>query len=201
MRILNRIILPSISGRKVNIFVAIFGGFILFTVLFLLLLAPMRRSIAVKKDEWKRLEAQLAENRVKLRSSSKTDKSAIEAQLEDLRRRLTVKSPTAAILDELTKRGKELSIEFISITPQEGRAISPPQGTPGALEYKILPIEINMRAGYRNLGEYFGVLENLETSFATVGEFQIRKDEKAPSKLIVRLVVYTYTIEDQSGQK
>lgn len=201
MRILNRIILPSVSGRKVNILVAIFGGLILFTVLFLLLLAPIRRSIAVKKDEWKRLDAQLTENRAKLQSSSKADKSAIETKLEDLRIRLPAKSPTAAILDELTKRGKELSIEFISITPQEGKAISPPQATPGALRYKMLPIEINMRAAYRNLGEYLGIVENLETGFATVGEFHVKKDEKAPPKLIVRLVVYAYTLEDQSGQR
>lgn len=202
MRILNKVILHSISGRKVNIFVAIFGGFILFTVLFLLLLAPIRRSVAVKKYEWKRLGAQLSENRAKIQSSSKTDKSAIETQLEDLRRRLPAKSSAAAILDELTKRGKELNIEFVSITPQEGRAISPPQGdNAGALKYKILPIEINMRGGYRNLGEYLGIVENLETGFATVGEFHVKKDEKAPPKLIVRLVVYAYTLEDQIGQR
>jgi len=201
VRILNRIILPSVSGRKVNVFVAIFGALILFTVLFLLLLAPVRRSVAVKKDEWKRLEVQLAENRARLQSFSKTDKSAIEAELEDLRGRLPLKSSTADILNELTKRGKELSVEFISIAPQEGKAISPPQGTSGALKYKILPIEINMRAGYRNLGEYLGVVENLGSGFATVGEFRIGKDPQAPPKLNIRLVVYTYILEDQSEQR
>ncbi len=188
------------TGKKINIFVSIAGGLVLFTVLFLLLLAPVTKSISVKKAEWKRLEAQLIENRAKLGSSSQIDKSAIEAELEDLRRKLPAKSPTSAVLDELTKRGRELNIEFVSIAPQEGKMTSPKVPS-GALKYKILPIEINMKAGYRNLGEYLGIVEDLDSGFATVGAFQVRKDQKAPPKLDVRLVVYTYILEDQSGQR
>lgn len=187
-------------GKKINIFVSIAGGLILFTVLFLLLLAPVTRSISVKKIEWKRLEAQLIENRAKLGSSSQIDKSAIEVELEDLRRRLPAKSPTSAVLDELTKRGRELNIEFISIKPQEGNMTSP-EVPSGALKYNILPIEINMRAGYRNLGEYLGIVESLDSVFATVGGFEIVKDQKVPQKLDIKLVVYTYILEDQGGQR
>ncbi len=190
-----------VGGKKINVFIAIFGGLVLFIVLFLLLLAPIRRSIAVKKDEWKRLGAQLVENRAKLASSLRMDKSAIEAELEVLRRRLPFQSSTSAVLDELTKQGKELNIEFVSIIPREEKAIISQQGGPGAFRYKILPIEINMRAGYRNLGEYLGVVERLDSNFATVGEFQIRKDPKAPPKLNIRIVVYTHILEDQSGQR
>lgn len=187
-------------GRKINIFVSIAGGLVLFTILFLLLLAPVTKLISVKKAEWKSLEAQLIENRAKLGSSSRVDKSAIEAELEDLRRRLPTKSPTSAVLDELTKRGRELKIEFISIKPQEGNMTSP-EVPAGALKYKILPIEINMRAGYRNLGEYLGIVENLDSVFATVGGFEIVKDQKVPQKLDIKLVVYTYILEDQGGQR
>jgi Tfp pilus assembly protein PilO len=198
MRILKKIAWRPLGTKKVNVFVAIGGGLLLFIVLSLLLLAPMRKSIAVKKDEWKKMDTRLIENRTKLASSLKTDKSAIEAELDALRRRLPSQSSTSAVLDELTRQGKGLNIEFVSIMPQEEKAIISQQGK---LKYKILPIEINMKAGYRNLGEYLGVVERLDSNFATVGEFQVRKDPKAPPKLNVRLVVYTYILEDQSGQR
>lgn len=201
MHILNKITWRSIPGKKINIFIAIGGGLVLFIALFLLLLAPVRRSIAVKKEEWKKLEAQIIENRSKIDSLARIDKSAIESELEDLRRKLPSKSSASAVLDELTKRGRELNIELISIAPQDGKTISPSENPAGALKYKILPIEINMRAGYRSLGEYLGIVEKLDTGFATVGGFQIAKDPKAPPKLNVRLVVYTYILEDQSGQR
>lgn len=201
MHILNKITWRPIEGRKIHFFVAIAGGLILFVALFLLLLAPARKSIAAKKEEWRRLEALLIENRSKIDASARIDKSAIESELEDFRRKLPSKSSASAILDELTKRGKELNIEFISIAPQEENMISPPEGPAGALKYKILPIEISMRAGYRSLGEYLGIIENLGSGFATVGAFQVRKDRKAPPKLDVRLVVYTYILEDQRGQR
>ncbi|KPK38175.1 MAG: hypothetical protein AMJ78_10370 [Omnitrophica WOR_2 bacterium SM23_29] len=185
--------------RKRNIHVLIISGVILFAVLFSLMLTPLRNSIAIKKTEWKKLEAQLIAGRAKLDNFSKLDKSEIDAQLEVLRGKLPSGSPTSAVLDELTKRGKELNIEFISITPKLEKVPSKTK-TATALNYKILPIEINMKATYRSLAEYLGILENLESSFATVGEFQIRKDEKIYPKLSIRLVVYTYIIESERGQ-
>lgn len=201
MRLFDRIADLSVLLKKKNIHVMIIGGVLLFAVLFLLILTPLRKSIALKKTEWKKLEAQLIAGRTKLDAFSKLDKSKIDAQLEELRGRLPPKIPTSAIVEELTKRGKELNIEFISITPQSEKIPSETQTANSALKYKILPIEINMKATYRSIGEYFGALENLESNFATVGEFQIRKDEKIFPKLNVRLVVYTYIIEGEGGQE
>lgn len=200
MRLFDRIADLSVLLKKKNIHVMIIGGVLLFVVLFLLILTPLRKSIALKKTEWKKLEAQLIAGRTKSDAFSKLDKSKIDAQLEELRRRLPPKIPTSAIVEELTKRGKELNIEFISITPQLEKA---PLKTKTAipLNYKILPIEINMKATYRSLAEYLGILENLESGFTTAGGFQIRKDEKIYPKSNIKLVVYTYIIEGEGEQK
>lgn len=199
MRLLDGITDLSILGKRKEIYLIIIGGILLFAVLFLLIIAPLKKSIALKKDEWKKLEAQFIAGRAKLNLSSKLDKTETDAQLEELRKRLPSKSSTSAILDELTKRGKELNVEFISITPQSEKV--PPQVESAPLKYKILPIEISMKATYRSIAEYFGALENLESSFATVGEFQIRKDEKIFPKLSARLIVYTYIVEGEGGQE
>lgn len=201
MRMLNRIADLLALGKKKDVLALMIGSVLLFAALFLLILVPLKKSIALKKSEWKKLEAQLIAGRAKLNISSQWDKAQMDAQLEELRKRLPSKSPTSAVLDELTKRGKELNIEFISITPQSEKIPSETQTANSALKYKILPIEINMKATYRSIGEYFGALENLESSFATAGEFQIRKDEKIFPKLNVRLVVYTYIVEGEGGQE
>lgn len=201
MRLVDRIKDLIVAGKKKNVHIMILAGVLLFAVLFLLLLTPLKKTIARKKEEWKKLETQLIAGRTKLDTYLRLDKPRIDAQFEELRKKLPSKSPTSAILEELTKRGKELNIEFVSITPQPERYVQGTQMTPPALKCKILPIEINMRATYRNLTEYLNLLENLESSLATVGGFQIRKDESIFPKLIVRLVVYTYIIEAEGGQK
>lgn len=197
MRLLDRIKDLLIIGKKKKIHTKVFSGVLLFAVLFLLILAPIRKTIALKKAEWEKIETQVMAGRAKLDAYLRLDKSKVDAQFEQLRKRLPSKSPTSAILDELTKRGKELNIEFVSITPQSEKIPLETQALP--LKYKILPIEINMRATYRNFAECLSLLENLESSFASVGEFKIRKDENIFPKLSIKLVVYTYIVEEKGG--
>ncbi len=199
MRILNKIPAPTITEKQKKIIILILGGFVLFTVLFFLVLGPLRKSVSSKKEQWKRIEAQLMDNQAKLKLFSKIDKASVEAELEELQKRLPSRSPVSAVLDELTKRGKELKIDFIAITPQPERAMA--QASKASLKYSILPIEIRMRATCMSLCEYLGILENLESTFATVGEFNVRKDEKTFPKLDARVVVYTYILEAERGEK
>ncbi|MFH0772079.1 MAG: type 4a pilus biogenesis protein PilO [Candidatus Omnitrophota bacterium] len=146
----------------------------------------------MKKKEYKMLEAGINEGRDKLILISKIDKAQIESRFDLLNKRLPLKSSISAMLEELTDRGKELNIEFISVTPIAEKTITL-ASREGKATYRVLPIEINMRAGYKDLGEYMGVLENLESSFATISEFQINKDEsRSPSGLKVRMILYTY---------
>lgn len=202
MRLLDRIRDLSVLRKKKNAYLVIIGGVGLVVVSFSLIFTPLKISFTIKRSEWKKIEAQLIVTRPTLDSYSKLDKSRLDAQLEELRKRLPSKDPTSTILDELTKRGKELNIEFVTITPQLEKIPTATQTATSKLKYKILPIEINMKATYRNLAEYLGILENLENGFTTVGGFQIRKDEKIFPKLNVKLVVHTYILpEDKGGQK
>ena len=165
------------------------------------MLTPLKKTIDLKREEWRNLEIRLIAGRMKLDTYLRLNKSEIDAELEELKRRLPSEGPTSAILEELTKRGKELNIEFISITP---KPVTIPRQSPAAtskLKCKILPIEIKMKATYRNLAEYLNILENLERNFATVSSFQIRKDEKIFPKLNVNLLIYTYIVEDEGGQE
>lgn len=177
-------------------------GIAIFLILFFVILAPAGRELADRKKKWKELEVRLVEGRGKL-DAFKFDKPDIKKELEELRRRLPSKSPTSAILEELTKKGKGLNIDFISITPQPAEQDQRLRQDPASeSKCKILPININMRSSYKSFGEYLGLLENLDSSFATVGEFQVARDDRTFPKLTVNMRIYTYILEGaESGQK
>jgi len=195
MHILRKIGLPRLPSRDRNVIFLAVGGIVLFIILFFVVLSPLRRALADKKKQWQELEVQLISNRKKL-DSFKIDKAALENKAAALRRRLPCKSPTSAILEELTKKGKGLNIDFISISPQSAEPVRSGQDISGASRCQVLPISINMRASYKSLGEYLSLLENLESSFAIVKEFQVTKDERTFPKLIVNMKVYTYVMEE-----
>ncbi len=200
MRILKKITVPVLTAKRKNVLALTLSGLLLFVALFFLFFTPLRKEISSKKSEWKNLQAELINGQAKLNTTAKLDKAALESQIEGLRKRLPLKSPASEILEEMTARGKALGIEFVSITPQPERAISQ-QSAAGALKYKILPIGIKMKGSYRSVGEYLGILERLDSGFATINDFQIRKDEKAPPKLDAGVMVYTYLLEGESGEE
>jgi Tfp pilus assembly protein PilO len=175
-------------------------GIVIFLILFFVVLAPTRRELADKKKRWRELETLLLAGRNKL-DNFKVDKPAVEAKVEELRRRLPSKSPTSAILEELTKKGRQLNIDFISIAPKPQESLPQlQQDVASMLKCRVLPISINMRATYKNLGEYLGLIENLESSFATVNEFQVTKDERIFPKLIINMNIYTYVLEEAGSE-
>lgn len=200
MRILKKITVPALTAKRKNVLALTLGGLLLFVSLFFLFLTPLRKEVSSKKSEWKNLQAELINGQAKLNTSEKLDKTALESQIEGLRKRLPLKSPASKILEEMAARGKALGIEFVSIMPQPERAASQ-QSAAGALKHKILPIEIKMKGSYRSVGEYLGALEHLVSGFATINNFQVRKDGKAPPKLDANVTVYTYLLEGESGQE
>jgi Tfp pilus assembly protein PilO len=192
-------VLKKMGSMKNNkMAVSVIAGIVIFLILFAVVLAPARRELAGKKKIYRKLEVRLIAGRNKL-SATKLDKAGVEAKVEELRRRVPSKSPTAAILEELSKKGKGLNIDFISISPQP---VEPLPDMTSAFNCKVLPISIKMRATYKGLGDYLGLLDNLESSFAVVPEFQVAKDERTFPKLLVDMKVYTYVLEEaESGQK
>lgn len=202
MRILNRITLPTglITRKKALLSAA--AGVIALAVLFMLVLSPTQKKVTSKRKEWKEMEAQLAESRAKQSAAYKIDKAGIEAEAALLKGRLPSNSDTSAIIDELTRKGKALNIEFTTIDPQEERSVAPgSRQSAEGFRYSVMPIDIDMRATFRSIAEYLNVIDNLESGFATVDNVQISKDDRIFPKLKARMTVSTYSIEDEIGKK
>lgn len=200
MRVLNRIAVPSWLLTKKKPSLLAVAGVIVLVILLAALISPTQRAISSKRREWKEKEKKLVEARERQSASYRIDKAGIEAEAQNLRRRLPAKSQMPAILDELARRGKEMSIEFISIKPREEKTKRSSSEADG-IRYSTIPIDIDMRATFKNLGRYLDAIDNMESGFATVDNVQISKDDRLFPKLNIKMTVSTYTIEDESGQK
>lgn len=201
MLVLKKTAITGFIAKNKKAIMTVAVGIAVFIILFFVVLSPTRRDLAEKKKAWREMEGQVIDGRRKL-DTFKVDKAAVEPKVNELRKRLPSKSPTSAVLEELTKKGRELNIEFVAIAPQQEEALPQfQQDAEALLNCKVLPIVINMRATYKSLGEFLGQLENLESSFATVNEFQVSKDDRTFPKLVVNMRIYTYVLQEAESGK
>jgi len=97
-------------------------------------------------------------------------------------------------IDEMTKAGKALNINFIMISPQE--IIKP-----GDSRYPVLPIKMDLSSGYKELGLFFGALESGEKSIMTVRSFHIQPHPKRASEVKSQLITEIYMRGSEYGQE
>jgi len=134
----------------------------------------------------------------KLRKASQELK-AMEGELEMVRgtikaresygkRSLPTQEGISIAIDELTRRGRTLGINFISISPQK---IEEVQGLP----YRLLPICMELESRYEEFGRFLGALEELGESVVTIESFEIERDERVLPKVRTKLVAEMYLIK------
>ena len=88
-------------------------------------------------------------------------------------------------LDEITRKGKEAGISFVSITPH------PVQNSP-ASELKVLPIELETKSPYKSLGIFLGDLQASQLIFPTIHHFNVKPEPSNPGLVVTRILLYVY---------
>lgn len=102
-----------------------------------------------------------------------------------VKRTLISEKDISVAIDELTKEGRSRGVNFTSIMPGKIKS----SGDSG---YKILPIDMGLESGYRELAVFLGSLEVLEKSLVTVKDIDIAADTARSAKLKTRLTVNMY---------
>jgi Tfp pilus assembly protein PilO len=110
-----------------------------------------------------------------------------------LKGRLMRQGETSFVINEITEKGGELGLEFISITPGELRKTE--QGS-----LKMLPISFKIESGYKGLGEFLVYLEEFSRTLTEVKELAVWMEEEVAPELSVRLLVNLY-MEADDGEK
>ncbi|MFC1631520.1 type 4a pilus biogenesis protein PilO [Candidatus Omnitrophota bacterium] len=165
-----------------NVLIAVYGLILLALILvFVFFYRPLSLSLSQKQREFKALEQQLAKQR----------KTVARLQKIDLQGRLMPEKEVSQAIDEITEKGRGLSLKFISITPGELE-----QAASG--NFKQLPIDFEIEAEYQNLGKFLIFIEAYPRSIAAVDSLRVRPLAESALGLDIELSVNLY-MEGKDG--
>lgn len=98
-------------------------------------------------------------------------------------KKFSPRQKASLVIDELTRKGRKQGISFLSLATQDIKK----EGS-----YLILPIEIEMEGGYKELGVFLGSLDDLKKALFTVESFTLRAYKGRPEILRCRLILSAY---------
>ena len=88
-------------------------------------------------------------------------------------------------LDEMTRKGKEAGVNFVSITPH--LAVKP-EGS----SLRVLPVELETKSAYQSLGMFLGDLQEMDSAFLTIRHFEVKVDPSNPAQVVARIALHLY---------
>lgn len=117
------------------------------------------------------------------------DITAYEDKVNRYEKMLPAEQEIPALLEILSAMAKESGVKIVAITP-----VMPKENTAGSNQaYQEIPILINARSGYHELGNFLASLENSDR-FIKVVDISIRTNSLAPRRHDVELLVLTYIL-------
>ena len=163
--------------------IIIAGALIIILGLYLVLYRPLTRKLNQEYRKYKTIEVALHE----------THQTIINLKKARLKKSFITEEGISLAINELTKEGRLKGIDFISITPQK---IEELKSLP---LYKILPIEMEIKSSYNDLGIFLGSLDYLQKSLIVVKSFEIIANKKDLRELQTKLVLNMYLTEMSSS--
>ncbi|MEA3346669.1 MAG: type 4a pilus biogenesis protein PilO, partial [Candidatus Auribacterota bacterium] len=107
------------------------------------------------------------------------------------KRKLPTKEGISTAIGELTKRGRSLGINFVSINHEK---IKTDPDSP----YEILPIHMELESECKDLGQFLNALEKLEESVVTMESFKVKRNEGIHPKITASLRAKMYLMSGKS---
>ena len=144
-------------------------------VAYLLFFNPLIRTLNIKRSESRSIEGQLLEMHDTIRLAGNGTEGRV----------LLAERDASLAIDELTKHGKSMGINFISITPKEIIKSSDSQ-------YKILPVEMVVEATDQQFSMFLGLLDALKKSVITVESFDVAPDKDNPAQVKATIIIDMY---------
>ena len=155
---------------------------IVITVSYFFFYSPLVRGLNIKRSECRSVEGLLLEMRDTIKLAGKGTEERV----------LLAEKDASLAIDELTKHGKSMGVNFVSIMPREIIKSSDSQ-------YKILPVEMVVEATDQQFSLFLGLLDSLKKSVITVESFDVAPDKENPAKLKAAIVIDMYfSIADNS---
>ncbi len=144
----------------------------------IIVFSPIANKLRLKYQECRICEGQVADARNLIEMGRKIDK--------EYGGRTLISEQQAAIgIEEFTRYGKSLGINFISIKPQN---IIKQEN----VLYKILPLELSFETSGEQFVKFMASIDKLKKAIVTVRSFDITPDKADRKQLKVGMVVNIY---------
>ena len=148
------------------------GAFLAVVIAVLAVYLPLLKQIRVQAETARAREAEVLGIREGLERLKK----------EVFKRHLIAEDEVSTAMEELTRQGNWKGMNFLSISSKPAEKIPDSR-------VRVLPIEMEAVSSYQALGEFLGLLDELEKSFVTVKSFEINAETKSLPKLNSKLNV------------
>lgn len=143
--------------------------------------AQLSHRLKTKKAECAAVEKSLADSRKTVGLFGHTKSGPVMMAEKDM----------PIVIDELTKYGKGMGVNFQSIKPREVIKDAQP--------YKILPVEMRLEATDRQFSDFLGSLDGLKKSLIRVESFDIAPVERDKAVLSGTVVIDIYFVSDDAA--
>lgn len=173
--------IANFEVTKDKIIIAVSAGAALLAVLiFVIFYAPALKKMTANGMECRKLENEVRRARTLISQSGKIYGD----------RTLISEDEVGWAMEEITKHGKAMGINFISIKPSDIKEV------PGT-GYKVISIDMRLEATDRQFSEFIGAADTLKKGLLKIKGFDISPKDGDPSKLDCRLLMDMYI----SGRK
>jgi Tfp pilus assembly protein PilO len=103
----------------------------------------------------------------------------------DVKGQMMQRNEVPLAIAELTKKGRELGLNFSSISPRQLQETT-------QASIRKLPINFTIESEYKDIGQFLAYVEGFSRTVAEVESLSIRPRKKNPPKLSVELVLNLY---------
>ncbi|MDP2913556.1 MAG: type 4a pilus biogenesis protein PilO [Candidatus Omnitrophota bacterium] len=117
------------------------------------------------------------------------DIASYEEKISRYEKMLPVEQEIPALLESLSNMARGSNVKIVAITP-----VMPEEGpNDGSRVYQEMPILINAKSGYHELGNFLAKLEYADR-FMKIADIVIRSNNSIPKKQDVDLLILTYIL-------
>jgi len=182
--------LKNFEQHRTLILIAILAA-VAFIVYLNLVLKPQLLRVFTAFSKMSRISSDLknSESAIAKIPGYRTNIVAYREKVEYYEKMLPAEQEIPALLENLSKMAKDSAVKILAITP-----IMPQEDDmAGNQIYQEIPILINARSGYHELGSFLSKLENADR-FMMVADISIKPDNASPKKHNIELLILTYIL-------
>ena len=192
----------NFKDEKQKALVLVFAGLIILIIYFQFLLKPRIRSLILVSSQVSQTFKKLNQAKEDIANISKFNKRTekLKEKISSYEENMPTQKEIPALLSELSRFAKETNVKILAILPLEEPKEQESLEVPGQEPYFEVPIHIEARAKYHNLGFFINKLETTGR-FMKISDIEIQSNPATPRLHNIQLIVSAYCLPESKKKE